>query len=179
MAGDPSDGERPLVSRRHGYHRLAMSEAARLEWGSCDPRVEPASGLIGAMVAEMRELYDIEGHVGVPLELEEMAPPGGVYLVGRMGVEVVAGGGLRTIGERLGEIKRMYVVPSSRGAGVGAVLLGGLEGAARDLGMTRVRLDTGTRQAVARRLYERSGYASIGNYNSNVHAAFWGEKLLA
>ncbi|MGH9115633.1 MAG: GNAT family N-acetyltransferase [Acidimicrobiales bacterium] len=155
-----------------------MPEATRLEWGACDPCAEPASGLIEAMVAEMRDLYAIEGHIGVPLALEELAPPLGVYLVGTMGVEVVAGGGLRTIGERLGEVKRMYVVPSFRGAGVGALLLGALEGVARDLGMTRVRLDTGPRQGAARRLYERSGYHSIANYNSNVHAAYWGEKLL-
>ena len=153
--------------------------APEIEFSPADPSTSPAVGLIEAMVAEMQELYSISGHVGVPLDLSELAPPGGVYLVGRApGGEVVAGGGLRTIGEMTGEIKRMYVVPAYRGTGVGAQLLAALEAAAAGMGMTRVRLDTGASQPGARHLYENSGYRAIPNYNGNDHAAFWGEKIL-
>lgn len=149
-----------------------------IEFSPADPAVPPAVDLI--QVAEMQELYSLTGHVGVPLDLSELAPPGGVYLVGRTvpGGEVVAGGGLRTIGEGTGEIKRMYVVPQFRGTGAGAKLLAALEAAASGMGLTRVRLDTGSRQPGARHLYEKSGYRSIANYNGNGHAAFWGEKVL-
>jgi len=154
--------------------------AADIEFSPADPSIPPASDLIHAMVAEMQGLYGIVGHVGVPLDLSELAPPAGVYLVGRAGPEreVVAGGGLRTIGEGIGEIKRMYVVPSWRGRGAGAQLLAALESAARDLGLALVRLDTGASQPEARHLYEKAGYRSIANYNGNDHAAFWGEKNL-
>lgn len=156
-------------------------ESANLVFVPADPAVPPASDLIDAMVTEMQGLYGIVGHVGVPLDLSELAPPGGVYLVGRAGPgdDVVAGGGLRTIADRIGEIKRMYVVPAWRGRGAGAQLLAALEDAARDLGLATVRLDTGPKQAGARHLYEKSGYTSIDNYNGNDHAAFWGEKSLA
>jgi GNAT superfamily N-acetyltransferase len=155
-----------------------------IEFSIADPAAPPASDLIEAMVAEMRELYGIVGHVGVPLELSELAPPGGAYLVGRArtggdaGGEVVAGGGVRTIGEGVGEIKRMYVVPEWRGRGAGAQLLAALEAAAVALGLSAVRLDTGPSQPGARHLYEKSGYRQIPNYNGNTAAAFWGEKQL-
>ncbi len=156
-----------------------MSPADHIEFLACPPGEPPAKTLIEAMVGEMRELYGItDGWIGVPLDPEEMGPPGGVYLVGWAGGRTVAGGGLRTIGPGVGEIKRMYVTPSWRGRGVARRLLGALEDAARSLGLDRVRLDTGSRQPEARRLYETAGYASIPNYNDNHHAAFWGEKAL-
>ena len=159
-------------------------DAPRIEFSPADPTVPPGSDLVEAMVAEMQQLYGIVGHVGVPLDLSELAPPDGVYLVGRASTEgdpdgeVVAGGGVRTIGAGVGEIKRMYVVPAWRGRGAGAQLLAALEAAALDLGLPTVRLDTGARQAGARHLYEKSGYRSIRNYNGNDHAAYWGEKRL-
>lgn len=156
-----------------------MSAAADVEFLACPPGEPPAKGLIEAMVAELKELYGItEGRLGVPLEPAELGPPAGVYLVGWAGGETVAGGGLRTIGPGLGEIKRMYVTPTWRGRGMARRLLGALEDAARSLGHERVRLDTGPKQPEARRLYETAGYLSIPNYNGNHHAAFWGEKIL-
>lgn len=127
----------------------------------------------------MLALYEIRGSViGVPLEPEELGPPTGIYLVGWAGDKAVAGGGLRQITPEIAEIKRMYVRPSFRGQGVGRDLLGALERAAVALGADVVRLDTGAKQPLAQSLYERCGYRSIGNWNNNVQAAFWGEKRL-
>lgn len=166
-----------------------MPVASQIAFTPCSPERDPARGLIRAMVAELAERYDIaDGVLGVPLDPAEMAPPGGVYLVGRAvgagagpagtGGEPVAGGGLRTIGAGLGEIKRMYVVPAWRGRGAGRQLLAALEESARRMGLARVRLDTGSAQPDARHLYESAGYRTIGNYNDNPHAAYWGEKDL-
>ena len=144
-----------------------------------DPTAPPASELLAEMVAELRRLYGIErGHIGVPLEIHELAPPGGVYLVGRVEGAVVAGGGVRTIGAGTGEVKRMYVRPAWRGRSVGAQLLTALEAAAAGAGLRRVRLDTGPLQASAQHLYERSGYHRIADYNGNQHASYWAEKAL-
>jgi len=64
----------------------------------------------------------------------------------------------------MGEIKRMYVAPSARRRGVGRALLAGLEEAARDLGWTVLRLETGLRQPEAIALYEESGYRRIPDF---------------
>ena len=62
------------------------------------------------------------------------------------------------------ELKRMYVVPTSRGTGVAAQLLAAAEALARDLGAPQIYLETGTKQPEAIRLYERSGYGAIPLY---------------
>lgn len=59
------------------------------------------------------------------------------------------------------ELKRMYVAPSHRGAGVSTALLGAVEDAARALAAPRIVLQTGDRQPDAVRLYEREGYTRI------------------
>ncbi|MGH9094914.1 MAG: GNAT family N-acetyltransferase [Acidimicrobiales bacterium] len=151
-----------------------------VEFRSCPPTETPAADLLAEMQAEMRALYAIEGPViGVPLEPEELGPPGGAYLVGWVGDQVAAGGGVRLITSQVAEIKRMYVRPGFRVHGLGRALLGALEREAVRLGADTVRLDTGSKQPHAQSLYERSGYRPIGNWNDNAHAAYWGEKPLA
>ena len=150
-----------------------------VEFRICHPAQPPAAGLLDAMVAELESMYGgSDGPKGVPLGTGELAPPAGRYLVGRVGPDIVAGGGLRTIGTGIGEIKRMYVVPSWRGRGVARLLLAALEAEAATMGLVRVRLDTGPRQPGARHLYLTSGYAEVADYNSNPRASFWGEKTV-
>jgi GNAT superfamily N-acetyltransferase len=59
------------------------------------------------------------------------------------------------------EVKRMYVAPSHRGAGVANALLDAVDQAASRLGSREVVLQTGDRQPEAVRLYERAGYHPI------------------
>ena len=140
----------------------------------------PASDLLAAMVAEMRELYGPIDGPGMPSATPaDFAPPHGTFLVGfdEAGAPV-CGGGVKRLDETAAEIKRMYVVPAARGRGLARVLLGALEDAARDLGYATVRLDTGPQQAHAQALYESAGYRAIGNFNANPVASYWGEKDL-
>jgi GNAT superfamily N-acetyltransferase len=58
----------------------------------------------------------------------------------------------------------MYVAPGERGRGVGRVLLAGLEDEARRLGISRLVLETGTRQTQAIALYRRAGFEPIPAY---------------
>jgi len=62
------------------------------------------------------------------------------------------------------EVKRMYVPPSHRRAGVASRVLGELEKWAAELQYKRCVLETGKRQPEAIALYTRSGYAIIPNY---------------
>ena len=108
----------------------------------------------------------------------EMAPPGGVFLVGYDGHRAVAIGGVRRLGFGLGEIKRMYVVPDARSRGVGRALLAALEDASRELGYDRVRLDAGPAQEHSKSLFRRTGYREIDKYNGNHIADYFAEKDL-
>ena len=114
------------------------------------------------------------------VELHEMEPPGGVFLVLEQDGAPVACGGLRTLDAAagLGEVKRMYVVPGARRRGHARRLLGALEDAAREIGLARVRLDTNAVQPEAVALYHACGYAEIPDYNGSPTATHWFEKRL-
>jgi GNAT superfamily N-acetyltransferase len=99
-----------------------------------------------------------------PVQAGEFAPPRGRFLVGYLGTEPVATGGIRWHGGDTVEIKRMYVAPPWRGRGLSRQVLAALEDLARQLGATRVLLETGLRQPEAMRLYETSGYERIEGF---------------
>jgi GNAT superfamily N-acetyltransferase len=115
------------------------------------------------------------------VEVHEMEPPGGAFLLLEEHGAPVACGGLRTLDAAagLGEIKRMYVVPAARRRGHARRLLAALEDAAREIGLTRVRLDTNAQQPEALLLYEATGYAEIADYNGSPTATHWFEKRLS
>ena len=142
--------------------------------------IPPASDLLAAMVAEMAPLYGPIDAPGMPSATPaDFGPPRGTFLVGFDDAGVpVCGGGVKGLDGEAAEIKRMYVVPAARGRGLARLLLAALEEAARDLGYTIVRLDTGPQQPHAQRMYESAGYRPIGNFNGNPVASFWGEKRL-
>jgi GNAT superfamily N-acetyltransferase len=143
---------------------------------------EPAHSLVVAMREEIAQLYAgvvLDGPEMPKAGPRELGPPGGVFLVGfdESGA-AVCGGGIKDLGMAACEIKRMYVVPEARNAGLGRELLEALENAARELGYERARLDTGPDQHGARRMYQEAGYQEIENFNANPMATFFGEKTL-
>jgi GNAT superfamily N-acetyltransferase len=58
----------------------------------------------------------------------------------------------------------MYVAPEARGKGIGRALLARIEDEARALNLTRLVLETGTRQEEALSLYRRAGFIGIPVY---------------
>jgi GNAT superfamily N-acetyltransferase len=155
---------------------------SQLHFESCDPEVAPASELLSEMRDELNEVYGAFDRLDSPkLDPAELRPPTGGYLVGWLGEEAVAGGGVRLLSDGVngvGEIKRMFVRPSARSQGVAGALLEALEDLATRLGYGAVRLDTGPKQPHAEALYRRTGYVEIAPYNANPFACFWGEKDL-
>jgi GNAT superfamily N-acetyltransferase len=150
-----------------------------LQFEACDPEAAPATELLAEMRDELNEVYGVSDRLDNPkLEPDELRPPLGGYLVGWVGRQAVAGGGVRFLADGLGEIKRMFVRPGARSQGVAGQLLAALEDLAVTLGYTAVRLDTGPRQPHAMTLYRRSGYVDIERSNKNPFACFWGEKEL-
>lgn len=151
-----------------------------MEFRVMDAGSPPASDLIEAMIEELIPLY---GRIDVPgapsAGPADFAAPGGTFLVGfaEDGTAVCCGG-VKRLPDGACEIKRMYVLPSARGGGIAGKLLVALEDAARSLGYTTVRLDTGPKQPHAERMYRRAGYREIENFNANPFASFFGEKAL-
>lgn len=94
-----------------------------------------------------------------------------VFLVARDDADVLGCGALRSLGEPVVEIKRMYVRPAARGRGVGAAILAELEREAVSRGFRVVRLETGPLQPEALRLYERTGYREIPCFGAYAGAA--------
>jgi GNAT superfamily N-acetyltransferase len=139
----------------------------------------PARELIEEMIDELAQHYGrIDGPDAPSATPDEMWAPRGTFLVLSRGGSVIAGGGVKRLGDGLAEIKRMYVRPEARGQGVARRLLHELEQAARGLGYERVRLDTGSRQPHAESLYRSAGYVEIPDYNRNPAASYWAEKRL-
>lgn len=120
-------------------------------------------------------------------ELDQRFPEGfdpgepdhaGTFLLATSGGEPVAYGGVRDLSPEVGEVKRMWVHPGWRGAGLGARMLRELEALARRLGHTRVVLDTNGTLTEAIEMYGRAGYRPIERYNDNPYAEAWFEKEL-
>jgi len=120
------------------------------------------------------------GSGGRRVEVHEMEPPGGTFLVALEDGAPVACGGLRTLDGPggVGEIKRMYVAPRARRQGHARRLLAELEACAGELGHARVRLDTNAAQPEALELYAATGYVEIADYNGSPTATHWFEKRL-
>lgn len=109
--------------------------------------------------AEIAERYGTpDSEPGVPPSQADMA----VFFVAYEDDGTAVGcGGLRALGAGIGEIKRMYVAPASRGSGVAPRVLLALEEWAREQGWSSLRLETGDAQPDAVRFYTRSGYGPI------------------
>ncbi|MHA2252432.1 MAG: GNAT family N-acetyltransferase [Candidatus Kariarchaeaceae archaeon] len=113
--------------------------------------------------------YDIKNFaaVGVNKSLEELNkffPPSGCLFLCKNENENVGTACMRKIGEKIGEIKRMYVRPAFRGEGIGRTLLEKLIDNARDFGYSRIRLDTGPFMKEAYGLYYSFGFRNINAY---------------
>ncbi|MFJ9690625.1 GNAT family N-acetyltransferase [Kitasatospora sp. NPDC101183] len=113
--------------------------------------------------AEIAEMY------GTAHSEPGTAPSAGdvaVFLLAYVDGEPAGCGGLRDLGEGVGEVKRMYVDGARRGSGVAEGVLRALEAWARERGWQRLRLETGERQTAAVRFYTRCGYERIPNFGA-------------
>jgi GNAT superfamily N-acetyltransferase len=152
--------------------------------------------VIGAAVDEVMRQYFMEmgrrvrGRSATEAELRtvlakdphhDLSPPDGEFLVARSDRgEFLGCAGLRLLGgtPKIAELKRMYVRPAGRGAGLGRGLLLAVEESARRLGATRIVCETNTQLTEARALYTRYGYEETLPYEGHGRADHWYAKAL-
>lgn len=139
-------------------------------------RIEPARSPEDLQaVAQLFSIYSAS--LGIDLafqdfktELENLpgkyAPPEGELWLGRSGEgAAVACVGLRPLeSEGCCEMKRLYVSPLARGAGLGKALIDVVISKASDLGYREIRLDTLPSMASAIALYRNAGFTEIDPY---------------
>jgi putative acetyltransferase len=129
-----------------------------------------AARLVAALNVELTATFPEPGATHFSLSDGQIATGDGAFLIAYIDNVAVGCGAVRRLDESTGEVKRMYVEPSVRGRGIGRALVEALEHEARQLGVTRIVLETGTRLAPAIKMYEAMGYVRIplfGEYLSS------------
>lgn len=111
------------------------------------------------------------------MEPDALLERGAVLYAARAGGQVLGVGALARLGPDHGEIKSMHTTADARGRGVARAILSALLDAARDQGLNRVSLETGTADlfAPARALYVANGFAEcppFGDYKTDPHSVF-------
>ena len=166
-------GDRPGVRRDDGNERTQAADAATGVVVRPEPYDGPiARSLVAALIVDIDERYAGDDEPDDPeaewaLEIADVTPPRGVFLVAHLDGRPVGCGALRPLpaaGARAAEIKRVYTSPSARRRGVSRAVLARLESEAAGFGYRRLQLQTGLRQPEAMALYETSGYRRIPNF---------------
>ena len=142
------------------------------------PLQDDVRTLIAALNAHLLTLTPPEfcSHMTV----EDMADADTTVFVARDDGDAIACGALRRHGDGIGEVKRMYTVPSRQGEGIGGLILELIEARAREEGVTRLVLETGHVHHAAYRVYERGGFTRCGpvlDYSDTGWSVFY-EKAL-
>lgn len=146
-----------------------------------EPTSDDALASVAAYFAELDERFPqgFDGAVGAESAgADGYRAPQGAFVIARLEGRAVGCGALQSIGEGVGEIKRMWVDRSMRGRGVGRRLLAELERLGREAGHHTLRLDTNEHLPEAIALYGSCGYVEIDRYNDNPYPTHFFEKRL-
>lgn len=122
------------------------------------PDSPDAMQLIAELDAYLEPLYAVESRHG--FSVEKLVKDGVAFFVSYHDDQPAGCGGVKLYDD-FGEIKRMFVRPQFRGAGLGKFMLQHLADYARQHGKAILRLETGIYQVEAIQLYERYGFQRI------------------
>jgi GNAT superfamily N-acetyltransferase len=142
----------------------------RFDVGAEDVASAGARSLIAAAQDELNRRYG-PGADAEHLEMDELTPPRGAFVVAREDRHLAGGVGVRPIGAtelHLGEVKRLWVRPDLRGSGVAALLMDEVAKVAAGLGMVRLYLETGPAQPEAERFYRKIGWDEVERFPDGV-----------
>ena len=134
--------------------------------------------LIAELDAYQDTLYPPESRHS--LDLTSLKQPNVVFVVARNASGQAIGCGAVVVNAEYGELKRMYVHPHSRGAGVARKVLAFLESTAKSFGCKLLRLETGPSQPEALGLYAGCGYerrGPFGEYTNDPLSVFMQKRI--
>jgi putative acetyltransferase len=117
--------------------------------------------LIGELEAILAAEYPPEQRHGLPVAAIFQAHIR--FFMARVDGTAAGCGGVAQFAD-FAEVKRMYVREAARGSGAAPALLRAIETAAREAGLTLLRLETGVAQSAALRFYEREGFKIRGPF---------------
>jgi len=107
----------------------------------------------------------------LPHELEhlasEYAPPAGAFLLAEENDSYLGCVGLRQFAAGVGEIKRLYAIPAARGQHIGRRLAEAIVDLGKQLGYSRLLLDTLPSMQQAQTLYASLGFKPTAPYRFN------------
>ncbi|HEU5213640.1 MAG TPA: GNAT family N-acetyltransferase [Gaiellaceae bacterium] len=130
--------------------------------------VETARALFAEYAASLGVDLDFQGFddelAGLPAGY---LAPTGVLLLADTGAGTVGCVAVRALQGDICELKRLYVRPAGRGAGLGRTLTEAAIAAARRLGYRSMRLDTLPAMQTAYALYRELGFREIEPYRFN------------
>ena len=92
------------------------------------------------------------------------APPDGALLVADSQGRVAGCVALKRLGDGACEMKRLFVDGRHHGEGIGKALAMAIVERAKDLGYSRMMLDTGPKQIEAQTLYRKLGFRHVEPY---------------
>jgi DNA-binding MarR family transcriptional regulator/GNAT superfamily N-acetyltransferase len=167
-----------LVAAMGEVHRLLQLAGLRIE--RVDPACPAARSCVGHYFDELNRRFEsgFDPAASLPADDRELMPPGGAFLLASVDGEPVACGAVKVTASGVGSLKRMWVAGSVRGLGVGRRMLEALEGEARRLGVTTLRLETNRALEEAIRLYRAAGFHEVPAFNTDPYAHHWFEKIL-
>ncbi len=126
-------------------------------------RADHRSPSVAALLASLDgELTRRHGRVrGAEMLALEFAEAGSAFFVARLGGREVGCGGLCPFEPGVGEVRRLYVVPGTRGTTAARAILGEIEAEARRLGYRALRIETGKGRPESPAFYEGEGFRPI------------------
>jgi DNA-binding MarR family transcriptional regulator/GNAT superfamily N-acetyltransferase len=175
----------PLSEKQRAALTAAMAEVERLLLaGAVKVEVEApttpiARYCLSRYFEELNARFDagFDPGLSISASAEELTPPRGYLVVAWLNGEAVGCGALKVRKDH-GEIKRMWVVDSCRGLGIGRRILQGLEDLARKRRVRLLRLETNKSLTEAQALYRASGYTEVSAFNDEPYANHWFQKKL-
>lgn len=165
-----------MIAAMAEVERLMRASAVTIE--PADPASAEARMCIEAYFRELQERFEagFDPARTVSANPEELVPPAGLFVIARLDGRAVGCGALKVRERGVGEIKRMWVDPATRGLGIAQRLLDALETHAAQMGLDTLQLDTNRALKEAHAMYTRNGYREIPRYNDNPYADHWFEK---
>jgi len=177
---------RPLGKAQRAALVSAMATVIRLlapsmvEFGVEDPGSRDARWCLNPYFKELNSRFEtgFDPARGITASPHELVAPAGAFVIARLRGRPIGCGALKFHGPEPAELKRMWLAPESRGAGLGRRLLRELECVARDGGARVVRLETNRSLKEAIALYRAAGYREVRPFNQEPYAHHWFEKRL-